>query len=128
MAEYTYKISLSGIYSHGELKGKKYAWSEGDQLYIAAHAAEVPKEAGSVEADISWELAEGCPFKAAADEEGITWWYYCQPILPNEEITLCLIGTLPNNVPDGCKYTIQLMAEALQATHGAIDLWPHPCR
>lgn len=129
-SEYTYAIPLSGTYPDGLLQGKKYSWNK-KTLYIAAHAdvdlGEVPVE------DITWRLSDDCRYLWVEGEpeeingQIVTWWYYCQPVLPDDEIMLCLTGCLDERANKGA-YSIYLEAEAVQASNNAASyLWQLPC-
>ncbi|HZK24343.1 MAG TPA: hypothetical protein VFC74_03025 [Oscillospiraceae bacterium] len=130
--EYTYIIPLSGTYPAGHLKGQSYSWGNGQELYLAAHSDVLVPNSGSAK-NISWQLAtqssagwqKGEP--ETVDGKTVTWWYYCQPVPANNEIKLCLTGYLAEKAASGT-YQIHLEAEAVQASHDAIDIWPHPCK
>ena len=128
--EYTYIIPLSGTYPAGHLKGRSYNWPDGQKLYLAAHADVSVPGAGGMN-DISWQLASESPagWKKGAPEKidgkTVTWWYYRQPIAAGDDIKFCLTGCLGQKAARGT-YKIQLQAEAVQASHAAVDIWPHP--
>lgn len=93
-------------------------------LYIFAHAVVVDVENDSWEVtlpNIDW-TSDTWTYK---DD----WWYYCQPVMPGQVITLDLIACHFNDEKDG-SYTVKIEAEAVQATNDAINkVWPdNPCR
>ncbi|NLJ57129.1 MAG: hypothetical protein GX334_08825 [Firmicutes bacterium] len=67
-------------------------------------------------ADSAWQTGT-----ANADN----WYYYCRPVKNGDEITLVLNGRLSADAEDST-CTVQLQAEAVQASHGAAAAeWPH---
>ncbi|MCR3921328.1 MAG: CalY family protein [Firmicutes bacterium] len=116
VSEYTYVIPGS--------------YTAGQTLMLAAHAV-VSCQTDSTINNISWHTLDSCPYMWAKGEpetvnnHTVTWWYHSQPIATTGEITLCLTGYLPENASGGT-YTVHLEVEAIQASHHASDIWPHP--
>jgi hypothetical protein len=78
---------------------------------------------------ITWSLPKGSLWKKGVDSKGKPdgWFYYCQPVKSEEEITLVLEGCLDEDAAEG-SYEVKLKAESIQASHGAAakewDGWP----
>lgn len=115
--EYTYRIS-----GEPNLKLNK-------TLYIAAHAVVVDTAAPgrATNSSVHWSLTN-----VPGNENWVLgkdgWWYHCQPIAPDEGVSLSLTGCLdPKAAPT--VYNVQLEVEAIQSSHNTINhIWPeHPC-
>ena len=90
-----------------------------------------PEEGETVcEGCITWNLPEGSDWAEGHTPGGKPdgWYYYCQPVAKGEEVALGLKGHLNEDAGNGT-CNVELVAEAVQATHGATDAeWPgNPC-
>lgn len=88
---------------------------------VAAHAKLVQgPEIVEDDCQITWSLPEGSAWKEGYDPSGNLdgWFYYCQPVASNDDVALKLIGRLPGDAENGT-CTVELQAEAVQATHSA---------
>ncbi len=101
----------------------------GTRVYVAVHASlmeVLSYEEG--DSPVTWELTDGCPYEWRLGDDG--WWYYCSPggVPAGEEVTLCLTGTLGDEVRVGA-YRVEVEAEVLQASSEALEHeWPYaPC-
>ena len=101
----------------------------GTEVIVAVHASLLEVQAYEEAASpVIWELTAGCPYEWTLGSDG--WWYYCPlgGVESDEEVLLCLTGTLMDGVQSGW-YTVEAEAEALRATNNAIEYeWPDaPC-
>ncbi|NLK00852.1 MAG: hypothetical protein GX318_06405 [Clostridia bacterium] len=88
-------------------------------VLIAVHACLTQGEASVQEGAVDWELSsDSTPWEKGEDSEGDYWFYYCQPVESDGKVTLKLEGYLSENAGNG-SCTVELQAEAVQATHGA---------
>lgn len=74
---------------------------------------------------ITWSLPKGSLWKKGVDSKGKPdgWFYYCQPVKSEEEITLVLEGCLDEDAAEG-SYEVKLKAESIQASNeAAVKEW-----
>ncbi len=121
---HSFTIPMQGEYPAGALEGREYNWTDPKitKLFIAAHADLIGIE--TQEAGMNWSQRE-CDFHWEYNETEKIWYYCLEPVLPGDEISLCLTGC-PEKTG---LYTVKLFAEAVQAHPEALaELWPGaPC-
>lgn len=111
---YTFTIPMRGTYEEGALVGRDYEWHTESTLYIAAHADMVGMDLVSAGGAVSWNQRADCPYQWT-EHDG--YWYYClHPVMPGEEISLCLTGC-PQQAG---VYNVKLYAEAVQGHPDAV--------
>ena len=91
----------------------------GEETGNPATGNSAANEPGS--SQIEWSLPAGSDWKTGPDNM----FYYLQPVKSGENIPLALNGNLSADA-ENSTCTVQLQAEAVQASHGAVAVeWPH---